>query len=68
LFPASRDSEVRIAIHTLRNNSWVEEKEIKEDGKGQPMKVYRLTIFLDSIIKHFKGMRNAGNRQRLWRA
>jgi predicted transcriptional regulator len=49
-----RQPEVSIAMRTLRNNSWVEEREIKKDGKGRPMKVYRLTISLGDIIKHFE--------------
>ena len=49
-----RQPEVSIAMRTLRNNNWVEEREIKKDGKGRPMKVYRLTISLDEIIKHFE--------------
>jgi predicted transcriptional regulator len=49
-----RQPEVSIAMRTLRNNSWVEEREIKKDGKGRPMKVYRLTISLGEIIKHFE--------------
>jgi predicted transcriptional regulator len=49
-----RQPEVSIAMRTLRNNSWVEEREIKKDGKGRPMKVYRLTISLPDIIKHFE--------------
>ena len=49
-----RQPEVSIAMRTLRNNNWVEEMEIKKDGKGRPMKVYRLTISLGDIIKHFE--------------
>lgn len=49
-----RQPEVSIAMRTLRNNSWVEEREIKKDGKGRPMKVYRLTISLGEIIRHFE--------------
>ena len=49
-----RQPEVSIAMRTLRNNNWVEEREIKKDGKGRTMKVYRLTISLDQIIKHFE--------------
>ncbi len=49
-----RQPEVSIAMRTLRNNDWVEEREIKKDGKGRPMKVYRLTISLDDIIRHFE--------------
>jgi predicted transcriptional regulator len=49
-----RQPEVSIAMRSLRNNSWVEEREIKKDGKGRPMKVYRLTISLEDIIRHFE--------------
>jgi predicted transcriptional regulator len=49
-----RQPEVSIAMRTLRNNDWVEEREIKKDGKGRPMKVYRLTISLEEIIGHFE--------------
>ncbi len=49
-----RQPEVSIAMRTLRNNSWVEEREIKKDGKGRPMKVYRLTISMGDIIRHFE--------------
>ncbi|MGB3943709.1 MAG: ArsR family transcriptional regulator [Methanothrix sp.] len=49
-----RQPEVSIAMRTLRNNDWVEEREIKKDGKGRPMKVYRLIISLEDIISHFE--------------
>lgn len=49
-----RQPEVSIAMRSLRNNGWVEEREIKKDGKGRPMKVYRLTISLEDIINHFE--------------
>jgi predicted transcriptional regulator len=49
-----RQPEVSIAMRTLRNNDWVEEREIKKDGKGRPMKIYRLTISLEEIIRHFE--------------
>ena len=32
----------------------MEEREIKKDGKGRPMKVYKLTITLGDIIKYFE--------------
>lgn len=49
-----RQPEVSIAMRALRNNGWVEEREVKKDGKGRPMKVYRLIISLEEIIKHFE--------------
>ncbi len=49
-----RQPEVSIAMRTLRENEWVNEKEIKRGGKGRPMKVYTLQTQIDSIIKHFE--------------
>ena len=49
-----RQPEVSIAMRTLRDNNWIEEKEIKREGKGRPMKVYSLKAGIDDIIKHFE--------------
>jgi predicted transcriptional regulator len=45
-----RQPEVSIAMRTLRENQWVDEREIKREGKGRPMKVYSLLV----PIKHFE--------------
>ena len=49
-----RQPEVSIAMRTLRDNQSIEEKEIKREGKGRPMKVYSLRASIDDIIKHFE--------------
>jgi predicted transcriptional regulator len=49
-----RQPEVSIAMRTLRDNQWIEEKEIKREGKGRPMKVYSLSAGIDEIIRHFE--------------
>jgi predicted transcriptional regulator len=49
-----RQPEVSIAMRTLRENNWIEEKETKREGKGRPMKVYALRATIDDIIKHFE--------------
>jgi predicted transcriptional regulator len=49
-----RQPEVSIAMRTMRDNNWIEEREIKREGKGRPMKVYSLRASLDQIIKHFE--------------
>jgi predicted transcriptional regulator len=49
-----RQPEVSIAMRTLRDNQWIEEKEIKREGKGRPMKVYSLRANIDGIIRHFE--------------
>ena len=47
-----RQPEVSIAMRTLRDNNWIEEKEIKREGKGRPMKVYSLKAGIEEVIKH----------------
>lgn len=49
-----RQPEVSIAMRTLRDNQWIEEKEIKREGKGRPMKVYSLRASIEEIIRHFE--------------
>lgn len=49
-----RQPEVSIAMRSLRQNKWVEERDIKVEGKGRPMKVYKLSVPLDTIITHFE--------------
>ena len=49
-----RQPEVSIAMRTLRENNWIEEKEIKREGKGRPMKVYALRATINDIRKHFE--------------
>jgi predicted transcriptional regulator len=49
-----RQPEVSIAMRALRDNQWIEEKEIKREGKGRPMKVYSLRASIEGIIKHYE--------------
>ena len=54
-----RQPEVSIAMRTLRQNNWVAEHELKVEGKGRPMKVYKLIKTLDEIIKHYEDEKNS---------
>ena len=54
-----RQPEVSIAMRTLRNNNWVEEREVKTEGKGRPMKIYTLSVPIEEIIKHYGDMKNS---------
>jgi len=54
-----RQPEVSIAMRTLRNNNWVEEREVKTEGKGRPMKIYTLSVPFEEIIKHYEDMKNS---------
>jgi predicted transcriptional regulator len=49
-----RQPEVSIGMRTLRQNNWIEQRNIKADGKGRPMIVYKLNVPLNSIISHYE--------------
>lgn len=49
-----RQPEVSIAMRAMRQNKWVEERDIKAEGKGRPMKVYKLSVPLESIITFYE--------------
>jgi predicted transcriptional regulator len=49
-----RQPEVSIAMRSLRQNNWVKERDIKREGKGRPMIVYKLGVPLESIINHYE--------------
>ncbi len=49
-----RQPEVSIGMRTLRQNNWIEQRNIKADGKGRPMKVYKLIVPLNSILNHYE--------------
>ena len=58
-----RQPEVSIAMRTLRNNNWVEEREVKVEGKGRPMKVYKLSMPIEEIIKHYEEVKTSESAQ-----
>lgn len=53
-----RQPEVSIGMRTLRHNNWIEEREVKVDGKGRPMKVYKLSVTIEKIIQHYEEEKN----------
>lgn len=53
-----RQPEVSIGVRTLRKNQWVNERDIKAELKGRPMKIYELSMPLEKIIKHFEEEKN----------
>jgi predicted transcriptional regulator len=54
-----RQPEVSIGMRTLRQNNWVEEHDVKVSGKGRPMKVYKLSVPIEEIIKHYEDVKNS---------
>jgi predicted transcriptional regulator len=54
-----RQPEVSIGMRTLRENNWIEERDVKVDGKGRPFKVYKLRVSIGEIIKHYEEEKNS---------
>jgi predicted transcriptional regulator len=51
--------EVSIGIRALRENNWVEERDVKVAGTGRPMKVYKLNVPIGEIIKYYEDVKNS---------
>jgi predicted transcriptional regulator len=49
-----RQPEVSIALRTLRQHDWIEEKISRSDGTGRPMKVYRLKTPIEEILRYYE--------------
>lgn len=45
-----RQPEVSLVMRELRNQEWVEEREVKKEGKGRPVKCYKLSVSIEGII------------------
>ncbi|MCX6693187.1 MAG: ArsR family transcriptional regulator [Methanomicrobiales archaeon] len=45
-----RQPEVSVAMRTLVGNKWVENRETRREGKGRPVRIYRLTRPAPEII------------------
>ena len=49
-----RQPEVSIGMRTMEQNNWIIKRSIKIDGKGRPMRVYKLRIPIEEIIQHYE--------------
>ena len=58
-----RQPEVSIAMRTMRQNNWIEERDVKVGGKGRPMKIYKLGVPIEKIIKHYEDVKNNESAQ-----
>ena len=52
-------------MRTLRQNNWVEERDIKAEGKGRPMRIYKLGVPIGEIIKHYEEEKNSEAAQNM---
>jgi len=55
--------EVSIAMRTLRQNNWVNEREIKAKGKGRSTIIYKLSVPIVEIIQHYVDVKNNESAQ-----
>lgn len=58
-----RQPEVSIAMRELRERGWIEEWEQKKEGKGRPLKCYRLSTQLCDIIDSLDDVRKRDAQQ-----
>jgi predicted transcriptional regulator len=54
-----RQPEVSTGMRTLRENNWIEERDIKSKEKGRLIKVYKLNVPIGEIIKHYEEQKNS---------
>ena len=53
-----KQPEVSIAMRTLREMGWISEHEVKNSGKGRPMKIYAMLVTIEEIIEHYEAEKN----------
>ena len=49
-----RQPEVSVAMQELRRRGWVKKRDLKKEGKGRPVHIYKTTTDLSEILKTFE--------------
>jgi len=49
-----RQPEVSISMHELRRRGWAKKRDLKKEGKGRPVHIYKLTKKLPEILNKFE--------------
>ena len=49
-----RQPEVSIAMQELRRRGWIKKRDLKKEGKGRPVHIYKTTSDLSEILKTFE--------------
>lgn len=49
-----RQPEVSIAMQELRRRGWIQKREVKKEGKGRPVHIYKQSMQLSEILKTLK--------------
>ena len=53
-----RQPAVSTAMRTMRQNNWATEREVQTERKGLPRKIYKLSVPIGEIIKHYEEEKN----------
>ena len=49
-----RQPEVSVAMQELRRRGWAKKRDLKREGKGRPVHIYKLTKALTDIVNSFE--------------
>jgi predicted transcriptional regulator len=49
-----RQPEVSIAMKELRRRGWIKKRDLKKEGKGRPVHIYKTTLTMLEILKAFE--------------
>ena len=49
-----RQPEVSVAMQELRRRGWIKKRDLRTEGKGRPVHIYKTTTDLSEILKIFE--------------
>jgi predicted transcriptional regulator len=49
-----RQPEVSVAMQEMKKKGWIDKRDLKKEGKGRPIYIYKLTSPLEKIIDSFE--------------
>jgi len=49
-----RQPEVSVAMQEMRRRGWIKKRDLKKEGKGRPVHIYKLTKRLPEILTSFE--------------
>ena len=49
-----RQPEVSVAMQELKKKGWIDKRDLKKEGKGRPIYIYKLTSSMENIVKNYE--------------
>ena len=49
-----RQPEVSVAMQELKKRGWIDKRDLKKEGKGRPIYIYKLTSPMEKIVKSYE--------------